>query len=265
MNTCHPEPHDSRIVDIDLKGYLERLPDAAPFPAHLAQKFQFAIYAFDKYANTEGLCPADDVVSFSLSEQGVWEAFDTLLMLDILSKGKQGGLVVDFGSQLGWYSILAALNGYKVIAYDTLPENMRMLDKNAKLNKVSDKITPILEWVDETSQILPPTRIRFMKSDIEGNEEFAFRMYEESFKKKLVDYAIFEISPCFNDSYPALIHKVMDYGYKVYQVPQKTWEHWVEFGDQPLETTLKYPIIEDMDKHLANIRQENFLFVRDDL
>lgn len=261
MKTCHPTPHDTLIVDINLKGYLERLPDAAPFPVHLAQKFKFAIYDFNKYSNTEGLCPADDVVSFSLSEQGVWEAFDTLLMLDILSRDK-GGLVVDFGSQLGWYSILAALNGYEVIAYDALSENLRVLDKNAALNKVKSKITPVKMWVDEKSPIQPPTKIRFMKSDIEGSEQYAFRMYEESFKQKLVDYAIFEISPCFNDSYPELIHKIMDYGYDVYQVPQKTWEHWVEFGDQPLETTLKYPIIKDLDEHMKVIRQENFLFVR---
>lgn len=255
--SCH-STHDRLTVEIDLTGVPENLPDVCSFEKY-PQKFRMKIFYWEKYSNTEGLCPADDIVSKSLAEQGVWEAYETLLMLDIL---QIKGPVVDIGSQVGWYSLVAALAGSTVTAYDALEENVKILQESAKLNKLD--ITTHQEWIGEETQEQPVQSIRFLKSDIEGNEQYVFNMYKRSFEAGTIDYALLEISPCFNGSYPKLIKDILDCGYDVYQVPGKRWEHTEEFNREPLQTLLKYPIIKDLDGYLRSVRQENFLFVRSD-
>lgn len=255
---CHSK-HDSIAIDINLTGIPENLPDVCSFE-NCQLKFKMKVFDWEKYANTEGLCPADDIVSRSLVEQGVWEAYETLLMLDILTKNQ--GLVVDIGSQVGWYSLIAALGGCPVVAYDALEENIKIIQESARLNKLD--ITTHQEWIGEETQEQPVQEIRFLKSDIEGNEQYVFKMYKRSFKARTIDYALLEISPCFNDSYPKLIKDIMDCGYDVYQVPGKRWEHTEEFSKEPLQTLFKYPIIKNLDEYIRSVRQENFLFVRQD-
>lgn len=257
MKLCHPE-HDTLILDINLIGIPEDLPDVCSFENY-PQKFRMKVFDWQKYEGTEGLCPADDIVSKSLMEQGVWEAYETLLMLDIL---RSPGNVVDIGSQVGWYSIIAALQGNKVTAYDALEDNIEILKESAKLNKLD--ITTNQEWIGEETQEQPVQSVRFLKSDIEGNEQYVFKMYKRSFEARTIDYALLEISPCFNDSYPKLIKDIIDCGYDVYQVPGKRWEHTEEFSKEPLQTLLKYPIIKNLDEYMRSVRQENFLFVRQD-
>lgn len=255
MKPCH-QRHDYLTVDIDLTGVPKNLPDVCSFTKY-PQHFKLNVFDYQKYANTEGLCPADDIVSKSLAEQGVWEAYETLLMLDVVRPGDK---MVDIGSQLGWYSIIAALSEAKVTAYDALKDNINILKANAKLNKV-DIVTNQF-WIDEQIQPQPIQTIRFLKSDIEGNEQYVFQMYKQSFEAGMIDFALMEISPCFNDSYPKLIHNIIKCGYDVYQMPGKRWEHTEEFSQSPLETLKKYPVIKNLDEYLVSVRQENFLFVR---
>lgn len=255
MKSCHPN-HERLTLDIGLDGIPENLPDVCSFDK-FPLKFKLEVFDWQKYSNTEGLCPADDIVSRSLVEQGVWEAYETLLMLDIL---KEPGNMVDVGSQVGWYSLIAALKGSKVTAYDALKENISILNSSSKLNKLY--ITSHQLWIDEEVQEQPLQPIRFLKSDIEGNEQYVFQMYKRSFEAGTIDFALLEISPCFNDSYPRLIKDILNCGYEVYQVPGKRWEHTEEFSQNPLETLRKYPIIKNLDEYMVSVRQENFLLIK---
>lgn len=254
MKSCHPE-HDQLTVEIKLDGVPENLPDVCSF-AKYPQQFKLKIFDYEKYADTEGLCPADDIVSKSVMEQGVWEAYESLLMLDVLRRGDK---MIDIGSQIGWYSLLAAKKGAVVTAYDALKDNIDILKASAKLNEL-DIITHQL-WIDEQVQEQPVQPIRFLKSDIEGSEQFVFKMYKRSFEARTIDFALLEISPCFNDSYPKLIHDIMNCGYDVYQMPGKRWDNTDEFNQAPLQTIIKYPIIKNIDEYMVSVRQENFLFV----
>lgn len=51
-------------------------------------------------------------------------------------------VVFDVGAQAGYYSLIAARKGAKVFAFEPLEENIKNLEKNAKLNNLNIKIFP---------------------------------------------------------------------------------------------------------------------------
>ena len=48
---------------------------------------------------------------------GIWEGYETLAALEILTD-PAGGIVVDLGAHVGWYTMLAASVGREVVAVD---------------------------------------------------------------------------------------------------------------------------------------------------
>ena len=50
-------------------------------------------------------------------------------------------LVIDIGAQIGTFSVLAALQGANVLAFEPHPENYQLLLKNIALNNVANKVT----------------------------------------------------------------------------------------------------------------------------
>ena len=74
-------------------------------------------------------CTAQDETSHSIASQGIWEGYETLAALEILTD-PAGGIVVDLGAHVGWYTMLAASVGREVVAVESNPENVRLLERN---------------------------------------------------------------------------------------------------------------------------------------
>ncbi len=70
---------------------------------------------------------------------GKFEPYLTKLFLKELKAEMK---VVDIGANIGYYSILAAKAGCRVLAFEPEKKNFELLLENIKLNKVSEKIRP---------------------------------------------------------------------------------------------------------------------------
>lgn len=260
----HPR-HERLRIDLNLHGPHHGLPDIPGVPDYLAHRMAFEVYNYQTYRDTPGYCTGDDVVSFSIYTQGVWEGFETLLELDILHRGNRNNLVLDFGAHVGWYSTLAAIDGYHVVAFDIDAENLDVLMHNAALNDCAELVTPRQLWIDADSPrfVGVGERIEFLKCDIEGNEQHAFRMTSHLFAQQRVNYALLEISPIFNTSYPDLIETIVQLGYRPYKVPGKGWEHSDTFGEHPLDTLKAYCEIPraELRSTIESWSQENMLLI----
>lgn len=82
----------------------------------------------------------DRFVSRRIREEGIWEPYETSLLLDLLAPG---GVFVDVGANLGYFSIVAASavgEGGTVFAFEPEPENFRLLQANAELNGLQPRI-----------------------------------------------------------------------------------------------------------------------------
>jgi FkbM family methyltransferase len=85
----------------------------------------------------------DQHVSESLARDGVWEPFESELILRILRVSASGTpLMLDCGANLGWYSVLAAVaGGASVVAFEPMPSNAVLLRQNIARNNVHDAVT----------------------------------------------------------------------------------------------------------------------------
>jgi SAM-dependent methyltransferase len=270
--------HNTKTVDLVLGGQPKGISDVPYITKRLSTKlFGFKVYdwleyggsgAFDKY---DGYCTGADVVSFSIDVQGVWEGYETVVALDILAHGSsQDGIVLDIGSQLGYYSVLAAEWGYNVVALDSDPESIRMTRENAELNLVADRVKAIHSWLDDDAPVLEPSKseqVHFLKCDIEGAEQYAVKMTSKLFQAKQIDYAMLEVSPCFNDSYTKLTEEILDCGYDAYQVPHKGWQYTAEYAEEPLKLLKQHCQIqrEDIAAYMDTIKQEDLIFINHSL
>jgi FkbM family methyltransferase len=84
--------------------------------------------------------PEDKHVSRKIREQGLWEPFETSL---IMSRLKAGDVFVDVGANIGYFTIIAAsLVGKQghVYAFEPDPENYRLLQKNCAHNFLQSNV-----------------------------------------------------------------------------------------------------------------------------
>lgn len=85
----------------------------------------------------------DRHVSLCIREDGVWEPFETSLMLSLL---RPGDVFIDVGANIGYFSVLAAsVVGAQgaVFAFEPEPDNYRLLQANAELNRLEHCITAV--------------------------------------------------------------------------------------------------------------------------
>jgi FkbM family methyltransferase len=85
----------------------------------------------------------DQFVSRRIREEGVWEPFETSLVLGLL---RPGDVFVDVGANIGYFSVLAAsVVGAQgaVFAFEPDPDNYRLLCANAELNGMERCITAV--------------------------------------------------------------------------------------------------------------------------
>lgn len=84
--------------------------------------------------------PHDKFVSRTIRETGLWEPYETSLVLELL---KPGDVLVDVGANIGYFSILAASvvgDSGQVIAFEPDPENYALFDASIKLNEFEERI-----------------------------------------------------------------------------------------------------------------------------
>lgn len=82
--------------------------------------------------------PADACLSRQIREHGIWEPYETSLVVGRL---KKGDVFLDIGANIGYYTVLAAtLVGKKglVVAYEPDAENYALLMRNLSANRVTN-------------------------------------------------------------------------------------------------------------------------------
>jgi len=206
MNTCAAghKKHDRKKVDTILG--------------------EMTIYDYREYMGFRGYCSGQDAVSQGIDSSGCWDKEIHERAVDILDKGDRSKQFLDIGSHIGWFSKLAASLGYRVSAYDADKENLELLIINVP-EALRDHV-----WIDEN--IEPATlssEAELVKIDIEGNEQYAIQMLQKSLKDGTINNLIMEISPVFNDSYPALMERMKNYGYEILHLDGKPWNGKLNF------------------------------------
>ena len=239
------DKHNHLVKDIDYLGY----------------KFKLNIYDYSDYLYVprDTWCPADDIISEQIDKKGHWEEYETALISDILKQPRRFNKVYDFGSQVGWYSMLALLNGFDVNSFEIDEESATMLLDSAHLNGLTH-LEVHKGSIDSDSRVRPADKIHFLKCDVEGQEPEAFRIMKDSFVNGDVDYAVFEITPVFHDRYPALIKNIQDCGYVAYAIPNAASIDAEAFLLNPLEQIQKRPEVQPFT--VNSWHQRNVLFVR---
>ena len=171
------------------------------------------VYDWEKYKDQPGVyCPGQDDISRTLINGEAWEKHMAPLVNSILAKGDKNKLVIDVGSHIGWYSRMAEQFGYKVEAFDGCEENIKL----ARLN--APKTEPTLLWFEKNvdSVYESDKEVEFLKMDIEGNEQYAVEYFMPILP--VTKNILIEVSPTFNDSYPALIEKLKNLGFDVFEI-----------------------------------------------
>lgn len=224
--TCqrgHTE-HTTRKITVDLAAP-HRYGDYPQVPTRLQRAFTMHIYDPDLYPVDGGpYCPAHDAVSETIDSHGIWEPRETILTLHVCESARADQAMLDFGAQLGWFSLLAASCGLRVRAIDADTENLEAAWASAQANGWGAyvatwhmRVAPDTEPVDP--DFLGP--LRLVKIDVEGAERDAVRILWPSIEAGLVDHLLIEISPCFADYYPDLVCDLIDADYEAYLLPPK--------------------------------------------
>lgn len=189
------------------------------------------IFDWEQYAGFKGYCPGQDDVSKTLDLYGVWDKDQGELLKTLLTKGNKEGIFIDVGAHVGYFSRLALNEGYIVHSFEGESEMNRLLEINAKTAVKHDV------WFDEKSgkvQGPPLIHVTAMKIDIEGNEKFAIKYFEDVINAGLVDNILMEVSPCFNSGYPKLINDLVAVGYKVKEINGKKFDFDYSFNQKDL-------------------------------
>lgn len=192
------------------------------------------VFNASHYRDQPGYCTGDDAVSRSLiaaghHEEGIRHGLGELGVLD----HPNGDLVLDFGTHVGWYTLMAAQAGFDVLGFDGEPEHLTMVERNMRRAGVAERVTLCRVWLDEDTPQLDPEGcppIRLLKADVEGAEEHVLRIAWPLIDAGLVTHLLLEISPVFNDSYPALVARLVDKGYTVHRFyPTRLWDGSLDF------------------------------------
>lgn len=206
------------------------------------------VFDWQLYANTVGFCPGDDAISQQIEREGFWERHVSEMAMQILDQKNHGdSLFIDVGAQIGWYSVMALQRGWPTLAIEANDECARVLTMNAERHAGGTPFALCQRWMGPTLHAYDgQTKIKLLKCDIEGSEEHAFHVFQNHFRAWMIDYAIMEISPVFNDSYPAMITELLDMGYTAYRIDQlHKHDRWT---------------LENLEEKLAEFTQVDLVF-----
>ncbi|MEP0203064.1 MAG: FkbM family methyltransferase [Halioglobus sp.] len=97
--------------------------------------------------------PRDRVISPRLREEGIWEPFETQLIMSMLEPEQ---VFVDVGANLGYFSVLAAAcvgPSGKVFAFEPDVENYNLLRQNIEHNNFSSVIFAEMAGLSEKDEV----------------------------------------------------------------------------------------------------------------
>lgn len=190
LNVCQAghTTHDTKVVDT-MQGPL-------------------TIYNWRKYQDFDGYCPGQDDVSKALELYGVWEGvdWDRLRITDL-----EPGVVLDFGSHIGWYALTLAQQGHFVLAFDSDPVNCTLLEINANRRGLEDRIRIRNTWVADVEPF-DIGMVRFIKSDVEGAEDRVVTICDQIISDQH-PMMLMECSPEFAPYYPKMMRDLQRRGY----------------------------------------------------
>lgn len=93
----------------------------------------------------------DQCVSRRIRDEGIWEPFETSLLLELL---RPGDVFVDVGANIGYFTVLAASrvgDSGAVFAFEPDPDNYRLLQANTALNAVAHRVTCVPAALSDTA------------------------------------------------------------------------------------------------------------------
>lgn len=180
----------------------------------------WVLYDWRQYMDLpEGWCPGRCDISRTIDLYGYWEKDETNRFYDCIRGRRPGEVVIDVGANVGWYTMLAAAQGYQVYAVEGITETLMLLNENAERIGVSELVVPWRSHWDSTTPVmfeheLPFPDVRLLKVDIEGNEPEAVRILAPLLEARRVQYAMIEVSPAFGPHYEPMVQQMFDYGYR---------------------------------------------------
>lgn len=252
------DSHDTLLTQVKLSD-VHGFRDLPQVPAHLAIDFDIEVWDWTKYP--DGYCPAHDAVSETIDTLGIWEPAETALVLDAC-RGVDDSCVLDFGAQVGWFTLLAALSGVPVLAIEADPECARLIERNAARNGVTDFVEVECARITGDSPLLRTDKqVRLLKADVEGAEKDVARVVWPLIEGHQIDYLLLEVSPVFDDYYGALITRLARAGYTAYLIPPKRIPPYP--FERPLEDVKAFRLDPLFD--VSALHQEDVWFVRDGL
>jgi hypothetical protein len=234
----HPY-HDTVTVEIALDGPT-LVPDFPSVPHGFASRWTMEVWDSPTYQGQIGVyCTGQDETSLSLSTQGVWEGFETVLALELLSTP---GAVIDIGAQVGWYTMLAAVNGHPVLAVEADIQNLDLLWRNVERMGLTDLVVPCRAWIDvDTPDVTDSPQVRLLKADIEGLEREAVRVVEPLLLRQRIDWLMLELTPSFPGAdVGGVVDNLNEVGYDTFLVPTKG--HPLTPRGSVLDATLRSPL-----------------------
>lgn len=114
----------------------------------------------------------DKVVSSTLAFRGIWESHNTLLLQKLI---REGDHFLDIGSNLGYFTILAASivgKKGKVIAFEPEPDNANITQENIFLNKMEDYTSCKTIAIGDQNAVAP----LFLAKDNHGAHQLDFAL-----------------------------------------------------------------------------------------
>lgn len=186
------------------------------------------IYDFEQYMGFDGYCSGQDDISRTLKLYGRWEVDETAIANRILREGNRNDVFIDVGAHIGWFGRLASKYGYYTMAYEADAENIQLYREN------NPKAVVTRHWFEAGNKVGMPWNgnVELMKIDIEGAEQYAIDYFADIMH--LVQNILIEISPVFNDSYPALVDRLYDMGFTAFNMDGTPFDRKYDFDQTNL-------------------------------
>lgn len=197
-----------------------------------------------EYADTHGYCPGDDDVSRTLALYGKWEPAGTAMFRAALAN--DDGPVIDFGTHVGWYTLIALAMGREVLAVEAVVEHEQLTLDNAVRYGYGAALHQAHCWIDENTPRLPWTpdapMFALAKVDLEGNDRHAVTIAHDLIYHGNVRNIMLECSPCFNDTYGDLLRHLVGLGYRAAVIDP--WQPFtIDDIDRLLEPKQQFDVI----------------------
>ena len=163
-----------------------------PYPIRVGDAPPFQLYTQQR---------EDAYISRELETLGVWEPFESGLVLERL---RPGAVFLDLGANIGYYTVLASRAcgpAGSVIAFEPEPGNYELLERNIALNGLSN-VTAVQAAASDRSG----TTQLFLSDDNQGDH----RLYRNDGRERSVDVPMVALDEWFANRSPRLDVVKMD-------------------------------------------------------